>query len=359
MKGADAADGLRGFRRDSLARILEAFPSLRVAVLGDFFLDKYLEVDPALAEKSLETGKVAHQVVAARHSPGAAGTVVCNLAALGAGTIRAIGFSGDDGEGYELRADLAALACDTRSLHLDRGRCTPTYLKPRDRDVPGLEGEHSRYDFKNSLPTGRDLERKIVASMDEALPVIDALIVVDQVEESDFGALTPAIIKALPASLGSHPQLVAWADSRRHIMDFRGLILKMNQFELAGIREPEAGSALSEALIAAALPRVAARAGAAVFATAAERGVWAWGPEGSRPIRVPAVPVNGPVDPTGAGDSFTAGAVLALAAGASLEEAALVGNLVASVTVRQLATTGTARPEELYAALDLWREANP
>lgn len=356
MSGAEGADGLRGFGREALARILGAFPSIRVGVLGDFFLDKYLEVDPSLAEKSLETGKVAHQVVATRHSPGAAGTVVCNLAALGAGTIRAIGFSGDDGEGYELRADLAALGCDARALHLDRGRCTPTYMKPRDLDAPGLEGEHSRYDLTNRLPTGRDLEQRILASIDEALPEIDALIVIDQVEEPDLGTLTRTIVEALPARLAPYHRLVAWADSRRHIMDFRGLILKMNQFELVGIRDPEAGSSLSEALIAAALPRVAARAGAAVFATAAERGVWTLGTEGDRPIRVPAVRVTGPVDPTGAGDSFTAGAVLALAAGARLEEAALVGNLVASITVRQLATTGTARPEELYSALDIWLE---
>jgi sugar/nucleoside kinase (ribokinase family) len=69
---------------------------------------------------------------------------------------------------------------------------------------------------------------------------------------------------------------------------------------------------------------------------------------------VPGVRVEGPLDPTGAGDSATAGAVLALAAGATLPEAALVGNLVASITVQQLATTGTARPEELAPRLALW-----
>ena len=66
-----------------------------------------------------------------------------------------------------------------------------------------------------------------------------------------------------------------------------------------------------------------------------------------QPILVPGVRVEGPTDPTGAGDSATAGAVLALAAGAALPEAALVGNLVASITVEQLATTGTASPEQL------------
>ncbi len=70
---------------------------------------------------------------------------------------------------------------------------------------------------------------------------------------------------------------------------------------------------------------------------------------------VPGVRLEGPTDPTGAGDSAAAGAVLALAAGANLPEAALVGNLVASITVQQLATTGTARPEQLPPRLALWQ----
>jgi bifunctional ADP-heptose synthase (sugar kinase/adenylyltransferase) len=48
--------------------------------------------------------------------------------------------------------------------------------------------------------------------------------------------------------------------------------------------------------------------------------------------------------------------VLALAAGATLPEAALIGNLVASITVQQLATTGTARPVELFPRLKLWTQ---
>ena len=90
-----------GMTSARLQEIVARFPSLRIAVIGDFFLDKYLDVDPSLGEVSLETGKTAHQVVAVRHSPGAAGTVVSNLAALGAGTLHAIGLTGDDGESYD------------------------------------------------------------------------------------------------------------------------------------------------------------------------------------------------------------------------------------------------------------------
>ena len=88
-----------------------------------------------------------------------------------------------------------------------------------------------------------------------------------------------------------------------------------------------------------------------MFVTAGARGMWTSDPETAL---VRGVTVPEPTDPTGAGDSATAGAVLALCAGATAAEAALVGNLVASITVQQLATTGTARPEDLGPRLELW-----
>ena len=60
-------------------------------------------------------------------------------------------------------------------------------------------------------------------------------------------------------------------------------------------------------------------------------------------------PVERPVDICGAGDSFSAGAAMALAATRSPVEAARFGNLVASITIMKKGT-GTASPEELLAA---------
>ena len=99
------------------------------------------------------------------------------------------------------------------------------------------------------------------------------------------------------------------------------------------------------------VPQLRAEMGATVFVTCAERGILA----GDATVTlVPAVKVTGPIDPTGAGDSATAGAVLALSSGATPAEAALVANLVASVTVRQLGTTGTASPFQVCEALAEW-----
>jgi len=56
---------------------------------------------------------------------------------------------------------------------------------------------------------------------------------------------------------------------------------------------------------------------------------------------------SGPIDIVGAGDSTSAGIACAVATGASLTEAAAFGNLVASITIRRLGTTGTASPAQV------------
>src|SRR5258707_12063468 len=93
----------------TLEQILSRIPSLRIGVLGDLFLDRYLDIDATLTEPSLETGLDAYQVVGVRASPGAAGTVINNLVALGVGAVYPIALIGDDGEGHELRQALDRL----------------------------------------------------------------------------------------------------------------------------------------------------------------------------------------------------------------------------------------------------------
>src|SRR6478672_4370816 len=57
-------------------KITDGYASLRVAIAGDFCLDRYLEIDPAKKEVSIETGLEVHNVVRVRAQPGGAGTVL-------------------------------------------------------------------------------------------------------------------------------------------------------------------------------------------------------------------------------------------------------------------------------------------
>jgi rfaE bifunctional protein kinase chain/domain len=336
-----------------LEEILSRFGLLRIAIVGDFFLDKYLDVEPDWAEFSIETGKTAHQVASIRRCPGAAGTVTCNLAALGTGTLHALGFTGDDGEGFDLRKGLHKLGCTTDHLHTVEDRMTPTYLKPRDRSKAGLESEHERYDTKNRQRTSGETVARLIESLDELLPHVDAVIILDQVEEANCGVVTSEFLEAVAERAPKFPNVIFWGDSRLRVQDFRNVTIKPNQFEAMGVENPPPGYEINLDELAEAAKKLRAKVGGGIFATRGENGIFVSMDE--EPVLVPGVPVEGPTDPTGAGDSATAGAVLSLAAGASPAEAALVANLVASITVTKLATTGTADPKELPARLARWR----
>ena len=141
---------------ERLRAITSRYPALRVAVVGDFCLDRYLEIDPLRREISIETGLPVHNVVRVRAQPGGAGTIVNNLAALGVGRIVPVSFCGDDGEGYELRRELAALP----GVELDHFVTTPerrtfTYCKPILIETGREPVELNRLDSKNWTPTPR------------------------------------------------------------------------------------------------------------------------------------------------------------------------------------------------------------
>jgi bifunctional ADP-heptose synthase (sugar kinase/adenylyltransferase) len=329
----------------ALEHILATIPRLRIGVLGDLFLDRYLDIDGALTEPSLETGLDAYQVVRVRSYPGAAGTVLNNLAALGVGTIVPIAVIGDDGEGYELRQALAALP-PVRPDHLlsSPERRTPTYTKPMLLSQGAAPRELNRLDIKNRTPLGGDAENAVLAALDTAWPELDALVVVDQVSEPECGVVTRRVRERLAHLGASQPSKLILADSRERIGAFRNVAVKPNAAECArGLgRDAPAGD------LGAAATALARRIGGTVFCTSGPDGIWV-AVAGQEPKLVPGLRVAGPVDTVGAGDSTSAGLACALAAGAPAEDAAAFANLVASITIRQIGVTGTASPEQVRA----------
>src|SRR5262249_42150247 len=140
---------------------------LRVGVVGALFLDRYLDLAAGLPEPSLETGLDAYQVVGVRPCPGAAGTVLNNLVALGAGRVVPIAVIGDDGEGYELRRALVAMgAVDPRGVFSTEGRRTPTYTKPMLLAPGQPDRELNRLDIQNRRPLPPAAEARVLDLLD-------------------------------------------------------------------------------------------------------------------------------------------------------------------------------------------------
>ena len=333
---------------ERLQELLERMRQVKLAIVGDFFLDQYMIIDPKLEELSVETGLPAHQVVELRPSPGAAGSVTTKLAALGVGTIHAVTMLGDDGNGYDLRKELQKTGVRFDHVVARPDRFTPTYGKPMLRRPNGTEEEISRIDVKNRDPLPGDAEESIVRSLQVLAADVDGIIVVDQVEQRNCGVLTDRVRKDVSQLAARRPGLVVFADSRNRIGEFRYVMMKPNFREAAqALQQAEVEE--SEETAKAMARQLAKMVGRAVFITMGPKGLIA--SDGEAAHTVPAFEVEGMIDTTGAGDTVTAGIVSALCAGAGIGEAAEVGNLAASITIKQLGTTGTASPDQMIEAL--------
>jgi bifunctional ADP-heptose synthase (sugar kinase/adenylyltransferase) len=328
---------------DAAEAILARLPGLTVGVLGDLFLDRYFDIDTALTEPSVETGLDAYQVTQVRSYPGAAGTVINNLAALGVGRILVFSVIGDDGEGHELRRALGALrGVDGDAVFVWDGRRTPTYMKPMLCRVGEPPRELNRLDVKNRTALPEAAEERVLHALRDEWWRLDALVVLDQVSEADYGVVTAGVRERLAEWGKDESKLFILADSRERVGLFRHAALKPNR------RECRAAAGGAEASAAAAA--LARRAGRPVFCTCGEEGILLARPGGAV-VRVVGYPADGPTDPVGAGDSTSAGVVCATAAGATPEQAAAFGCLVASITVQQIGVTGTASPEQVRRRL--------
>jgi rfaE bifunctional protein kinase chain/domain len=323
-----------------LQRLAESYARLRIAIVGDFCLDRYLEIDPARQEISIETGLPVHNVVNVRGQPGGAGTILNNLVALGIGEIFAVGFCGEDGEGYELQRALAAKP-GVRLPHFFQSplRRTFTYTKPLVVAPGKTPVELNRLDCKNWFPTPAALEADLSRALHQLAPDVDAIILLDQVDLANTGVVTQNILATVAQLAASRPNLLILADSRRGLGGFPAVTLKMNRAELGVMTAATQPLAIAEVQArAASLAREKSRP---VFVSLAEDGIVGALPDG-RTEHVPALPLRGEIDVVGAGDSVTANLTAALAAGADLREALELANAAASIVVHQLGTTGTA-----------------
>jgi rfaE bifunctional protein kinase chain/domain len=331
--------------------ILERLPGVSVGVIGDLFLDRYLDLDASLTEPSIETGLDAYQVVRVRPYPGAAGTVINNLAALGVGKVPVVSVVGDDGEGYELRRALDALKVVDRSkVHLseDPGFHTPTYTKPMLKEAAKPSRELNRLDIKNRARLSARAEDQVLQALEAVWPQVDVLLALDQVSEEDCGVITARVRERLAELGNANPRKMILADSRERTGLFRSVSLKPNQTECT--------KAVGGTEIEACARELSRRTGRPVFCTCGDRGILLVDAQVGSVTPIPAFPVTGPIDIVGAGDSTSAAIACAVAAGAGIAEAAAFGNLVASITIQQLGTTGTASPEQVRQR---WREVSP
>lgn len=354
---------------DRLDAVLRTAPRLTIGLVGDLFLDRYLELVPGVREMSIETSLEAYQIERVRNSPGALGTVLNNLAALGVGLLVPVSVIGDDGHGFDLLKELRKLPVDPAHILCAPDRLTPTYTKPMrpeqsnphapredfgTRSVTTMH-ELNRLDVRTRGPLSPAVTEEVCRRVEQVFRTSDGLIVLDQLVDENCGVVNAAVRDTLARLAVEQPQKLIFVDSRRFLGEFAGATLKGNRSEVMGAARRGGSFALPDADDHAAgesLSALTRRTSRPAFCTVGDRGILVARPC-QEPLLVPGCPINGPVDIVGAGDAATSGIVTALLAGCDELESASVGNLVASITVQQLGTTGAASPQQVR---ERWRE---
>jgi len=331
-----------------LKTILNNFRDQRILVVGDFYLDAYWYIDKTRSTLSLETPWHTNPVVEQRYSPGAAGTVTNNLKALGVGTVYTLGVIGEDGFGGTLRNCLQANGCSTDFMVQAPGWVTPTYLKPIHRGYEDVETEGPRFDIENQSPMPASIEDSVIEALQTCLPLVDGIIIGDQMPLENLGVVTTRVREALCASAVHFPEKVFFADSRTRIAEYQNVSIKPNRFEAKRAVQPDwHGQQVDLAAAKQDAIHLAEKTQNTVYITLGENGILVYCND--TVTHIPGIPIDDKTDPVGAGDSVSAGLVATLCCLGTNHavEAAYVGNLVASITVTKIGTTGTASPTEV------------
>ena len=343
---------------DSTGRLKRLIPHLRgkrVGVLGDLMLDRYLW--GTASRLSPEAAVPVVDFAGQSNCLGGAGNVAANLATLGA-LVEAFGVIGKDAEGEVMRKCLRAAGIGDKGVSSERGRVTT--LKTR---VIARHHQIVRIDREREEALSSGTEEKLLRSLFASLRHLDALVLSDY----DKGVITDAFADRVLSAAHQLKVPVFVKPKTSRLYAYRGARAIVCNAKEAGFFVRR--SLVDEKSFEEAGRALLAHFGcSAVVVTRTEKGMSIFEETSPRYVSIPATSfevtyarVGQPgmergatgrqvFDVTGAGDTVLSVLALAVAAGASLVDAATLANTAAGVVVGKLGTA-TVAPNELSRAL--------
>ena len=325
---------------DRLLGLVDAMAGRPVAMLVDLVADLFITGIPKRISREAPVLILSYQ--GETLIPGGGANAVANVAALG-GRPLPLGVVGDDAHGLGLLEALRERGVTTEGIFIRSGYRTPTKVRILGGGRHSIKQQIVRYDIEDRLEL-TDAERdRFTAALSRWTR--DGEIGAAILSDYGYGTVEPGL---LPRVRDGLPGATVVCDSRYRLGDFAGLDgATPNEEEAEALlggsigddpaRLDDAGRALRERLGARFLLITRGSRGMSLF----EEGLAAH------------LPVHGTdqvADVTGAGDTVIGTFALALAAGGSPLEAALLANYAGGVVVMKMGTA-TVSPDELRQAV--------
>lgn len=333
---------------DRLFELLDRFHQGHILVVGDLELDEFLTGQVERISREAPVLIIRHDRT--QQVPGGGANAVFNFARLGA-QIKVAGLVGKDEQGRALRNIFQAEGIDVGGILEDSDRPTVTKTRISGHSRQSVTQQIVRIDRKSDQLPSPVLQGQLADYIRQQVKSVDAIVCSDYGD----GTLTQPVIAAALA----HPLTIV--DSQKHLKNYPGATIFTPNLPEAELAVGYPLGNLSEAADNEAIIRQAGSdllkitQAQQILITRGSDGMSLFGHDGSE-YYIPPFNRTDVFDVTGAGDTVVAALTLGLTAGASPWEAAVLGNLAASIVVRQFGTT-TTTPIEMKAALqDLLNE---
>ncbi len=307
-----------------MLRALPRFRKLKVLVVGDLFLDEYIESE--MFEISKEGPIPVLRFESELQVAGAAGNLASTIRGLGA-SVSMVALVGRDPNGQVLLKQLRRKGIRTEGIFVDPKQATLTYTKIRARVSNSPSREILRMDILPDGPLGTEREKRILNSMVREIRRVDGVVVLDQIHH----LITPRVLREV-VRLARARGIPVQGSSRNHIGDFRGFDLitpnDVETLEAVGGRREQI-TLLGERLKKRGRHRqVLLTLGPGGMALYPRRGI---------PSRLPTF-ARDVVDVTGAGDCVSSVAVLGNILGWDLPSIGWAASCAASVVIARIGT---------------------
>ena len=308
--------------------IIDKFKQKKIGVIGDLMLDQFIwgDVERISPEAPIPVVFVKKETFV----PGGAGNTANNIAALG-GDVYVVGLVGSDLAAEQLIQEFKKREINIAGILKDKNR--PTIQKIR---VVARGQQVVRVDKEKSDCINSQQEREVLDFIASNIKNWDGLVISDYTK----GFITKNLTQEIISLAREYDKFIIGDTKPKHISFFKNISLITPNYkeakEITGKESlEEAGKAIQEQL------------NCNVLITQGSQGMTLF--ENNKIKQFPAR-AREVFDVSGAGDTVVGALALALASGANFEEAAIIANHAAGITVGKIGTT-TVSPEELKDSL--------
>lgn len=330
--------------KEKLLSCIKKISEPKVLVVGDLALDEMIYGD---AERiSREAPVLILQHTKTKLILGGASNAAHNVATLNNGKVGVIGVSGDDYYSELLYDTFNEASIDCSKIVKDKSRKTIVKTRISGSITTSITQQIVRVDRQSKGEISSETEEKIIKNIEKVLPEYDAVIL----SNYHIGTLTDKIIEFTSEYANKLGKVVV-VDAQKDLAKYKNVTSmtpnlpdteKSVGFEISGEEDlKHAGSKL--------LNETNAKS---VLITCGADGMFVTEPDGVY-TKIPVFNKSEVFDVTGAGDTVTAVFSLALAAGIDPVYSAIIGNVAASIVVRQFGCATTTVDELVAAVQDL------